>query len=83
MKAVTSHPEDGAQIINAGGCASQQTLSVDETALSEDDSTWDFRVREKSMPGFKEQAESHDGLKHLMALSWKPMFISSPKPLRP
>ena len=33
MKAVTSHPEDGAQIINAGGCANQQTLSVDETAF--------------------------------------------------
>ena len=33
IKAVTSHPEDGAQIINEGGCTNQQTLSVDETAF--------------------------------------------------
>ena len=35
VKAVTSQPEDGAQIINAGDCTNQQTLSVDGTAFSQ------------------------------------------------
>ena len=35
------------------------------------------------MPGFKEQAESHYGLTHLMALSWSQCSLIIPKPLRP
>ena len=59
-EAAASYPEDLAKLMNEGGYITQLILGVNKTAFCWKMSSRTFRAREeKSLPGFKGQADTH------------------------
>ena len=61
VEAAASYPDDPAKIINERGYTKEPVFNVDKTAVHWENVLSRTLVRENSMPGFKEQADSLTG----------------------